>query len=257
MWGSMRCIGFDGAVKWQILSDVRSGDSLSKSGGFDVAADGTLYTLGHRADSVQRFAVADGKPLEPIKLQIDGAIQADPRLSHPGMTSIYRAVNGLAREYGPWLTTLKSHDSVAIVVSGRMMRTDTWGNVMGTYFARLKEAYCSCLHAHHPATIIFADEMTPDALKSFSAVLVVGQRVELEPKLLQALQHAHAARVALFRDGTCREELVPMWNPSRRIANRAAKTGASHWGRTACCSDRACSCRSSRRPRRDSRWSSS
>ena len=82
-----------------------------------------------------------------------GGFPADPRLAYQGMTSVYRSLNGLLREYGPWLTTLRNNDRVAIVVSGRMMRTDAWGHVMGIYFARLLEAYCSCLHAHHPASL--------------------------------------------------------------------------------------------------------
>ena len=137
-----------------------------------------------------------------------GDIPADPRLAHQGMTSVYRSLNSLLREYGPWLTTLRNNDRVAIVVSGRMMRTDTWGHVMGTYFARVLEAYCSCLHAHHPATLIFAEDLKPDDLKAFEAVLVVGQRVQMEPALAAALENARGAGVGIFHDGTCHEGLV-------------------------------------------------
>src|SRR5262249_59189016 len=49
---------------------------------------------------------------------------ADARSSYHGMTSVYRAANGALRQYGPWLTTLKNNDRVAIVVSGRMYRID-------------------------------------------------------------------------------------------------------------------------------------
>ncbi len=135
-------------------------------------------------------------------------LATDPRLSHQGMASVYRSLNGLLREYGPWLTTLQGNDRVAIVVSGRMMRVDAWGNLMGIYFARLLEAYCSCLHAHHPATIVFAEDLKPGSLRAFEAVLVVGQRVEMEPALASALDEARAAGVVVFRDGTCRESLV-------------------------------------------------
>lgn len=144
----------------------------------------------------------------PSWVQQTGGIPVDPRLSHQGMTSVYRSLNGLLREYGPWLTTLRNNDRVAIVVSGRMMRTDTWGHVMGTYFARVLEAYCSCLHAHHPATLVFAEDLRPDGLKTFEAVLVVGQRVEMEPALAAALENARSAGVGVFHDGTCREGLV-------------------------------------------------
>jgi hypothetical protein len=133
---------------------------------------------------------------------------ADPRLSHHGMASVYRSLNTLLREYGPWLTTLENNDRVAIVVSGRMMRTDNWGHIMGTYFAHVLEAYCSCLHAHHPAALLFADDLKPDDLKSFEAVLVVGQRVEMEPTLVAALDNARSAGIGVFSDGTCRDGLV-------------------------------------------------
>jgi outer membrane protein assembly factor BamB len=144
----------------------------------------------------------------PSWVQQTGGIPADPRLSHQGMTSVYRSLNALLRAYGPWLTTLRNNDRVAIVVSGRMMRTDTWGQVMGTYFARVLEAYCSCLHAHHPATLVFAEDLKPEALKKFAAVLVVGQRVAMEPALAEALENARSVGVGVFRDGTCRDGLV-------------------------------------------------
>jgi outer membrane protein assembly factor BamB len=151
----------------------------------------------------------------PSWVQQTGGIPADPRLAHQGMTSVYRSLNRVLRDYGPWLTTLKNNDRVAIVVSGRMMRTDTWGHVMGIYFARVLEAYCSCLHAHHPATLAFAEDLKPDDLKKFSAVLVVGQRVEMEPALAAALENAREAGVGVFHDGTCRAGLVTKAAPLR------------------------------------------
>src|SRR5262249_34150016 len=57
----------------------------------------------------------------------------DARSSYHGTTSAFRALGGLLRQYGPWLTTLHNHDRVAIVVSGRMCRIDDWNCICGTH----------------------------------------------------------------------------------------------------------------------------
>src|SRR5262245_6241917 len=132
----------------------------------------------------------------------------DARSAYQGTTSVYRSANTLLKQYGPWLTTLHNNDRVAIVVSGRMVRIDEWGAIGGKYFDRLFEAYQSCLRAHYPASYVFVEDLTPDALKRFKAVLVVGQTVEMEPALAEALKRAKAAGTAVFCDGSCRAELV-------------------------------------------------
>jgi hypothetical protein len=138
----------------------------------------------------------------------------DSRLSYQGTASVYRALGAFLKEYGPWLTTLENNDKVAIVVSGRMLRIDDWPNVMGTHFARLFEAYVSCLHAHQPARYVFVEDLKPDTLKQFKAIIVVGQTVEMENPLVTALQAARAAGVAIFHDGTCRAALVKGFTPA-------------------------------------------
>ncbi len=55
--------------------------------------------------------------------------------------------------------------------------------------------------------------MTPETLKAFRAVLVVGQRVELEPGLLKAMTVARAAGVGVFYDGTSRPEMLGSFRP--------------------------------------------
>ncbi len=137
-----------------------------------------------------------------------GAQPEDSRQSYNGLASIFRAGNGLLAAYGPWLTTLKAHDRVAIVADSRMFRLDEWTNVWGTHFARVKEAYATCLHAHRPASIVFVEDMKPDTLLAYRAVLLVDQRVELEPELLTALAKTKAGGTAIFADDTCRPELV-------------------------------------------------
>ncbi len=142
-----------------------------------------------------------------------GPFPSDPRASGPGILSVLRGIDRLLLDYGPWLTSLHSADRVAIVVSSRMIRIDHWGTLGGEYFDRLYEAYGACLYAHRPATFVFAEDVTPETLKAFRAVLVVGQRVELEPKLLDALTAARAAGVGVFYDGTSRPEVVSSFRP--------------------------------------------
>jgi|GEM_PF-722519 len=140
-------------------------------------------------------------------------IMEDPRLSQFGTLSIYRALNSILERYGAWISTLETDDQIAIVGLPRQFKIDEWGQVMGRHFARVMEAYVACLHAHHPPQFVFVDDMTPDSLKHFKAVLLVDQWVEMEPMLKTALQQAQAAGVTIFYDGTCREELVRDFTP--------------------------------------------
>ena len=41
----------------------------------------------------------------------------DPRSAYQGTASVYRALHGVLKPYGPWLTTLHNNDRVALVVS--------------------------------------------------------------------------------------------------------------------------------------------
>lgn len=155
-----------------------------------------------------------------------GAIPDDDRLSYAGTASVCRALGKTFREYGPWLTTLRNNDRVAIVCSSRMYRIDEYTRVMGTHFARVMEAYCSCLHAHHPASIVFVEDLKPDLLKRFKAVLIVGQTVEMEPALADALKTARANGLKVFHDGTCRPSLVKGLTPLGVSFNKFEKDAA-------------------------------
>jgi outer membrane protein assembly factor BamB len=128
---------------------------------------------------------------------------SDPRETGLGVRSVLRALGALARDYGPWLTRLRSADPVAIVVSSRMLRIDTWSKLGGEYFGRLYEAYVSCLYAHRPASFVFAEDVRPETLSAYRTVLVVGQRVEIEPALARALAAARSAGVPVRYDDTC------------------------------------------------------
>ncbi len=151
-------------------------------------------------------------PVPPWHFALKGNTD-DPRSSWNGTNTVYRNFNRVLRKYGPWLASLHKRDSVAIVASGRMFKIDDWTNVMGRQFARVMEAYISCLYAHRPASIVFAEDMKAGTLKPYQAVLVVGQTVEMEPALATALTAAQEAGVAIFADGTCRAELVKDFAP--------------------------------------------
>src|SRR5262249_774813 len=147
----------------------------------------------------------------------------DSRIGYFGTTSVFRALGETLRVYGPWLNTLENNDRVAIVVSARQLKIDPWTNVYGVHFGRLLEAYAPCLHARHPATYVFPDDLKPGSLDRFKALLVIGQTVEMEPKLAEALAAAQKAGVKIFHDGTCRPELVKEFTPLGVSFNRFEK----------------------------------
>jgi len=153
----------------------------------------------------------------------------DLRNGAAGITSTYRALYELLRRYGPLLTTLESADQVAIVVSTRMQRIETWdGKIGSVYFDTLFEAYNACLYAQRPASFVFAEDLKPDSLKRFKAILVTGQRVELDPPLAAALAQARKDGIKVFYDGTCRPELIKEFAPLG-VAFDRVKADPSAW----------------------------
>ena len=140
--------------------------------------------------------------------------RSDPRCGAAGITSVYRAIYELLRRTGPWLKDLENADKVAIVVSTRMQRIETWdGKIGSAYFDALFEAFNACLYAHRPASFVFVEDLKPDSLRRFKAILVVGQRVDLDPPLATALAKAQQDGVKIFHDGGCRPELVKDFTP--------------------------------------------
>ena len=139
-----------------------------------------------------------------------GAASPKTRAAHTrGHFGFSRDVQ-LFHQYGPWLQSLQPNDHVAIVVSGRMAKIDQWNTIGGEYFTRLFEAYQSCLYAHRPASFVFAEDLKPDTLQKYQAVLVVGQTVDMEPPLAAALK---SVKSKVHYDGTCRESLVKDYSP--------------------------------------------
>ena len=116
--------------------------------------------------------------------------------------------------YGPWHTTLENRDRVAIVVSTRMQRIGGWHSHLGSeYHERLFEAYNACLYSHRPARFVFVEDLRPESLQHLQAILVVGQRVELDPPMAATLAEAKKSVIKIFADGTCRPELVKEVEP--------------------------------------------
>lgn len=144
-----------------------------------------------------------------------GSGPVDPRSTGLGAVSVYRTMNHLLAEYGPWHTALSQADPVVIPVSTRMMRMETAfaSSLGGFYFERLYEAYQACLYAHRPARFLFVEDMKPESLTGPRAVLLVSQTVEMEPRLAEALDAAARAGVPIFCDATCRDTLVKGFRP--------------------------------------------
>jgi outer membrane protein assembly factor BamB len=155
--------------------------------------------------------------------------RVDPRNGAIGVTSAYRAIYQVLGLYGPQLAKLENADQLAIVVSTRMQRIETWdGKIGSAYFDTLFEAYNACLYAHRPASFVFAEDLKPNGLKRFKAILVVGQRVELDPALAAALTSAQKDGIKVFHDSTCRPELVKDFAPLGLAFDRV-KSDPSAW----------------------------
>ncbi|MEI5101785.1 hypothetical protein RB200_28835 [Streptomyces sp. PmtG] len=135
-----------------------------------------------------------------------GGVPGDPRSGSAGKTSVLRALFDLCARLGPVTAGAQSTDPVALVVSTRMQRIEfNEGQYAGVYFQRLYEAYNACLYAQRPASFVCAEDVSADVLRRYQAVLVVGQTVELDPPLAQALA---AAGVPVFADATCHADRV-------------------------------------------------
>jgi hypothetical protein len=137
-----------------------------------------------------------------------GAQPNDPRSGYAGTVSVFRALNRFANQYGPWLTTLENVDQVAIIVSPRHVKVDRFDGLGGRYFNRLFEAYQSLLYAHRTATFLYPEDATPERIRQFRAIFVVGQTFEFEPSVANILKQAQSLQLPIYADGTCRPEFV-------------------------------------------------
>lgn len=134
-----------------------------------------------------------------------GGRPGDPRSAGAGRTSMLRAAFDLSTRLGPTTAAARNADRVAIVVSTRMQRLETSQGLSSTYFLRLFEAYTACLYAHRPATFVFTEDVSADVLRRYDAVLLIGQRTDLDPRLATALAEAGQGPdpVPVFADESC------------------------------------------------------
>jgi len=57
--------------------------------------------------------------------------RASLTIGRDGMSSVYRGLNGVPRQYGPWFASMQNDDKAAIVASGRMYKIDDWAGATG------------------------------------------------------------------------------------------------------------------------------
>ncbi|MFK0154939.1 PQQ-binding-like beta-propeller repeat protein [Streptomyces sp. NPDC090493] len=138
--------------------------------------------------------------------------RGEPRSGGAGKTSVQRAAFDLIARLAPAVAGARSADRVAIVVSTRMLRLETneGGWFASLYFAGLYDAYNACLYAHRPASFVFTEDATAEVLRGYQAVLLVGQKVDLDPQLDEALQ---AVRANVYADATCHPKYLTAFHP--------------------------------------------
>jgi hypothetical protein len=153
----------------------------------------------------------------------------DSRLGFHGTTTVFRSMFRAVDQLSDPVSVIRQSlqpgrdgDRVGIVVSPRQQKIETFSNGIGsTTFSRQFEAYQSFLYANCSARFVSLEEVRqrsqptlPEGLaKSFDALLLVGQNVELEPEWQQFLKHAKSSGVRILMDGTCRKDACPDAEP--------------------------------------------
>ena len=129
----------------------------------------------------------------------------DPRYLGAGLPGMFRALADVLREYGEWVAAFASADPVAILLSRRQFAVQRWHSNLPGHTGRVFEAYISLLYAHIPASLVFVEDFGAPgvrAITDYSAVLLINERVELDPEVRTALAAARNAGVPIFHDGT-------------------------------------------------------
>ncbi|MEY9860115.1 hypothetical protein ABH935_005751 [Catenulispora sp. GAS73] len=129
----------------------------------------------------------------------------DPRYLGTGLPGMFRVLSEVLHEYGEWVCAFGSADPVAILLSRRQFAVQRWHSSLPGHTGRVFEAYLSLLYAHIPASLVFVEDLgTPGVrpITDYAAVLLVNERVELDPKVRAALAAAQQAGVKVFHDGT-------------------------------------------------------
>ncbi|MFJ2770474.1 hypothetical protein [Streptomyces sp. NPDC087300] len=144
-----------------------------------------------------------------------GGRPGDPRSGGAGRTSMLRAAFDLCSRLGSATAAARNADRVAIVVSTRMQRLETSQGLSSKYFMRLYEAYTTCLYAHRPATFVFTEDVSADVLRGYDAVLLIGQRTDLDPRLEAALTAVGQGpdTVPVYADDSCVQRHKDTYRP--------------------------------------------
>ncbi|MEU1117431.1 MULTISPECIES: hypothetical protein [unclassified Streptomyces] len=190
VWGHPELFNDDGTggmILPTLLQQVMRG-----ANGTGMTGDMGAYHLEGIAVQAERAGGSGGRP-------------GDPRSGGAGRTSMLRAAFDLSARLGPATANARSGDRVAIVVSTRMQRLETSQGFSSKYFMRLFEAYTACLYAHRPATFVFTEEVSADVLRGYDAVLLIGQRTDLDPRLDAALTEVGQGQgaVPVYADDSC------------------------------------------------------
>ncbi|MFK4066719.1 WD40 repeat domain-containing protein [Streptomyces sp. NPDC029674] len=206
-WGHLELFNDDGTGGMflpTLLQQVMRG-----ANGTGMTGDQGAYHLEGVTALDERGAGSGGRP-------------GDPRSGGAGRTSMLRAAFDLCARLGPTTAAARNADRVAIVVSTRMQRLETSQGLSSKYFMRLFEAYTACMYAHRPATFVFTEDVSADVLRGYDAVLLIGQRVDLDPRLAAALAEAGRGpdAVPVYADDSCVQR--------HRDAYRALGTAFTH-----------------------------
>ena len=128
--------------------------------------------------------------------------------------------------YGPFFRALEPESDIAILTSLRQQISGSklvgrWmGYTGGDYF----DLYTKLWYARRPAAMLPEEEVTPERLKSFKAIFLVGQQVRLPEPAMQALAHyAQSGGVILKDKATAAEfpgrsfELIPQAPDGKKL----------------------------------------
>ncbi|HET9168100.1 MAG TPA: hypothetical protein VFN97_01655 [Actinospica sp.] len=191
-------------------------ESYNDSGTGDQVLGQAFEALLRGADTSGHAAAGNLPDHQQIPWARQQDLLPDPRFLGAGLPGMFRVLSGVLHEYGEWVSRFDSADPVVILLSRRQFAVQRWGNTLPGHVGRVFEAYISLLYAHIPAALVFVEDLgSPGArpISDYAAVLLVNERVELDPKVLAALAAARQAGVPVFHDGTSPGDGDPAHSP--------------------------------------------
>ena len=131
------------------------------------------------------------------------------------------AISDFLSAYGPLFRTMQPHSDVAIITSLRQQFSNDkligqWmGYTGGEYF----NLYTRLWYARHPPAMLPEEDITPERLRQFKAVFLVGQEVPLPGQATSALQEYLDNGGHIFKDAATAEGF-----PGKRFELQPAAT---------------------------------